>query len=248
MLKVFICVILACLTITAPARADDINWSVWRVIAGDGSYATSNCIGSIETPGCIADTWAACYAQPHGPLDNRSEYKPYYRFKDICRDLFKKVGHMPYVWFFKSELPLPPIQFYRTRTWTVETMDIPEKLNETVSTEGSPAYGLPKMLPGDTIVEMQSASCRATNECLARRKAGKVDTCPPVACYGLEGDLVEYGYCNQGDGKSTFEAPSQYIVLRKAEHGWLLPHYGSPSARGYNCNTNFFPDHWVKRK
>lgn len=245
--KILAWVFLICMAVTSHANADNIKWSAWKVIAGDGSYSTSDCIGSIDTPDCIADTWAACFAQPRGPLDNRPEYRAFYRYKDICRDLFKKVGWVPVLSFYTSDLPLPPLQYYRTRTWQVESNDIPERYNEVETMESSPAFGLPKMRPGDTIVEMQSATCRGTNECLAKQKVGDVNVCPPVACYGLEGHTSSY-ICNKNGKDISYAPPVQYIILRKRGNTWVSPGAGLPGGRGYSCNIDLFPDHWVKRK
>ena len=45
---------------TAGAGGTEDEAGGWKVIAGDGTYADSECIGSNETPECYGDTMIAC--------------------------------------------------------------------------------------------------------------------------------------------------------------------------------------------
>lgn len=55
---------------------DDVTITGWRVVAGDKSEITSDCIGSFATPLCVVDTMMACaaWSDPSPPYD----YGPYW--------------------------------------------------------------------------------------------------------------------------------------------------------------------------
>lgn len=151
--------------------------SPWRVMAGDGSYFESDCIGSNETPECLAESALACQVQAHhGDIGESGEF-----WQEICfgpgspgagGDLTDLPGWSVDRWLI-----------YRLESWTLSEEDIGE-----LWLEDEP-YNTWR--PGDRAVSAWWGLCldsRGGDECQVLRAEDPRwrpgDPCPGLHCYG----------------------------------------------------------------
>lgn len=247
--------VLLWLAIPASGHAGERNskWSDWRIIAHDGSYATSDCIGTFDTPDCIADTWAACDVLGY-LKDGAKDYIPE-NHRPMCRHLLWGMGGVPAARIrWREPFHDPEIYLYRIHTWTALEEDVNQYLRTDMITGDVVTKGLPSVLPGDTVLEFYPAGCYSRYKCVQEQKADDMKACPPVSCQGFDlfgpkdQDYLRIG-CDGYPDPDGILMPLTFIILRKVDGSWFIT-YEEDSTGTYKrtCDLSFMPDYWRKRK
>lgn len=205
-----------------PTEADQ-----WQVISGDGKEVSSTCLGSNETPTCLAETAIACSVWSEGMMDSRDGRN---HRAPICGSSGLLTLHS--VLF----MPVPKKlarYFYRLETWRLEDADIPNLPRR--------ADRPPIWRAGDTVVEVHAISCRPDRRCLERtgtpRDAGYGANCPIVICFGppRKPDTF-YGV--------KYYSPDAALIMRRDDKGWNLLAAYRPGSAGSNIDNHWKPDRW----
>lgn len=213
---------------TAGAFADD-RPNQWRLIAGDGSVATSDCIGTYETVDCLADSIAACDAWTEFFTSDGSVQSP-----SICDEIPGYVDGRP---FYARGPKDALVHLYRTNQWILQRAE---------------DWGLYKddhlnAQPGDTVLDFDSISCSPNPQCLER-----IDTlapaseilahCPRTYCE----DTLRVQEDKDADGRTfLYDEPYVTFLVRQQDAQWRIVAWHFPNYYGLGGGT-WIPDHWKR--
>jgi hypothetical protein len=211
------CLFAACLCLlTVPPAA-----SGWEIIAGDGSFASSDCIGRSDSVRCLADTAMACSAWSESVRYKRGEFAQIHSICKLTNDFgVKDFGLAPH--------HLQVIT-YHADVWTLEKRDI-EQPGASTSWQ-----------PGDVAVDFFYAACAPLPACfeglpyrdMSREEVWRI--CPPTNCW--ESPLI----------RPEYTLPLKTLIMRQVEQDqWIVLDFSTPSLHG-SAGAVWFPDHW-KRK
>lgn len=194
----------------------------WKVIAGDHSYTTSDCIGSNQTAECLADTFLACEAwiTLGEYTESRSaEEDPICASPGLDPAMMGAYGQ-----------PVHPFlidMVYYLDSWTLEAKDMYR-------------YG-PEWdwHVGDTVMDLQILRCMPRKECLEQYAPGTALAelrlrCPRVDCSG-----------SPHESRPGVVAPALSLILRLENGAWQ--HVGAYRHVFPRGAEPWMPDHW-KRK
>ena len=209
------------LTIYTDAQAAE-----WKVIAGDGSYSTSDCIGSNATLECLIDTLAACSAGV-----DLGEYRTdgRYREPNVCFDHNARMG----LGIFYEEAPVRTrLHYYTVDIWPLERVD----------DWGLDAGDHNDVAIGDVVVDYYATTCLPDKKvsdpaCFQPLEPGRdAPFCPPTYCYSkfdltctLNETGVEVAVGPWPEELVLSRLPTQSVVMRNTNEGWLpvdwyMPH------------------------
>lgn len=193
----------------------------WEIIAGDGSFASSDCIGRNDSVRCLADTAMACAAWSESARYMQGEYPVRHPICAVSND------------FGVNVYSLAPhhlqVITYLTDTWLLQAKDIAEPGAST------------SWQVGDTVVDYYYAVCAPSRSCfeplsywvMNRESVWKL--CPPTNCGGsphLDPDYTQ---------------PLHTLIMRKVQDDhWIVLDFSRPSLHG-SAGVSWLPDHW-KRK
>ena len=213
MLRKFVANLLPLVLLPLSAFADDsplINQ--WKTIAGDKSYASSDCIGSNETLECLIDTAVACAAwtnaqNPSGPGDWPND--------PICERSelpWLVVGILGYQINWPQEVVI-----YGADVWRLE--DINQWFGG-----WSPDT---KAALGDWVVDIYALSCSPERKCLEQHPFNPSLYCPPVNCSGghfrpqptWDDAFVAL---DQPPRNVLSRAPTSSLLVREEPEGWRV--------------------------
>ena len=224
-----VCLIIL-LTTATPLSAAEV-----RVLAGDGSFATSDCIATTEEHSpftnpiddiqCFIDTEMAClFLQAH---DLSPNWKGRPDIRRFCGD------NSPGARYVQGQLmALTLMDFYYTHEiWTLSNADFPQ--------EPYPLPELSKARAGDSVVDLWLLRCAPQTDCLSQfPKDTPASTlraaCPRTDCDDWSPDEADYA------------VPQLAYVLRWDGNAWRVTaiYTDLGVARG---SEHWRPDHW-KRK
>jgi hypothetical protein len=207
----------ACLCLlTVPPAA-----SGWEIIAGDGSFASSDCIGRNDSVRCLADTAMACSAWSESVQYKRGDIA---RDHSICK-LSNDIG--------VSDFSLAPHHLqavtYLVDIWMLEEKDIEEPGAST------------SWQAGDVAVDFFFAACGPLPACFERlpywdmSREAVWKLCPATNCWGSPYIDPEY------------TLPLKTLIMRQQQDDrWIVLDFSRPSLHG-SAGAPWMPDHW-KRK
>lgn len=228
----------------APAAGQEMRW---RVISGDGAYATSGCIGSNETVDCLVDTMVACPALSRLPNES-IDGSMYDHFICFAKGMNVALSLVPP----GSQTLSNVLHFYGVHYWTLTDDDIWRPEVSLLGDFGDPGDSIPRYqgtIPrhttwfqwrtGDTVADMYVYSCEFSSQCVAalpaRLGAKQVLTlCAPTHCIWPFGGVVDDG-----------PLPYASIILRQENDGWHVVdgyHDGMVGSTGYSWR----PDRYRK--
>lgn len=225
--------LLGCLVLATPAGADE-SWAPdWKMIAGDGSVQSSDCIGSSETLDCLVDTVVACSAWSENP-EWRADGLPFDH--PIC----EKAPGFDGVSAILVSAPAATQQFlYATDIWTLQRSgDWP-----------TDREGLARQ--GDQVVDLFSITCAPRPDCLDRLDPlappeEMLAACPRNYCYGSSRIVTHVDGSMPGAGAEVFVDPGFSLLTRQTGQGWVVVDWYYLSRFGLR-DPGWYPDHW-KRK
>jgi hypothetical protein len=204
----------------------------WKVIAGDGSYADSDCIGSNETPECYGDTMLACGMWYHPRTAARAGQ---HRLYTLCEDYeFFRDEFYPGE-LFRDGLTSDPRSryewvFYHRDIWTLSEADI----------RWPGGWPYKTWRPGDTAVDIRASTCYdqpGVSRCLDAREADPGweprDGCPTGICQGPAFEPPHFS-----------DDPNPSLILRRSSKGWRLVTLYQASRLGSDASREWHPDHW----
>jgi hypothetical protein len=216
---VFVLVLLA-------AAASASSAAEWRVIAGDHSYATSDCLGSNQTAECLADTFLACEAWITSfeyTESGFSEEDPICASPGLDPAMMGAYGQ-----------PVHPFlidMFYYLDSWRLEAKDL---YDYSPLPNSQWAWHV-----GDTVMDLQVLRCMPRKDCLQQYAPGTALAelrlrCPRVDCSG-----------SPHDSRPGVVAPALTLILRLENGAWR--HVGAYPDGLPRGAEPWVPDHW-KRK
>lgn len=211
---------------TAGAGGTEEEAGGWKVLALDGSYVDSECIGSNETPECYGDTMLACGMWYHPELAFPAGW---YRLQALCNK--HELFHDGFFFYGHDFSPYKTWVFYRLDIWTLREADIP----------WPGGWPYKTWRPGDTVVDFQVAYCfdqPGGEACLEPRRADPgwqpSDGCPTGA--------VCEGWAFQNSGRLSGYRPA--LILRHSSRGWRLVSPYKEALFGSDASWEWHPDHW----
>jgi len=186
-------------SVATPADA-----AVWKVISGDGTEVTSECLGSNETIECLVDTAIACSVWSQGIMVtvDRKHYR------DSTCDSPGLLGNHDYLLL---NTPKRLTRYlYLTEQWVLTVEDIPPHFAD---------YGLRSWKGGDTVVDVHAIRCTESYQC-SKNTGQPFDPefgagCPITSCSGYPKRPDTY------DGLH-YDVPSVSFIIRKEAPGWRI--------------------------
>jgi len=193
----------------------------WEIVAGEGSFASSDCIGRDDSVRCLADTAMACSAW--------SESASYKRGKIAWRHPICELSNDFGVTTFSLAPHHLQVVTYGVDIWTLEEKDL-----------GVPGAST-SWQAGDVAVDFYYTVCAPLPGCfdllpywdMSREAVWRL--CPPTNCSGSPHFAPEY------------TMPLDTLIMRRIEDDrWSVLDFSSPSMHG-SAGVAWIPDHW-KRK
>lgn len=195
--------------------------SAWEIIAGDGSFASSDCIGRNDNVRCLADTAMACSAWSESARYKRDKLPKVHPICELSND------------FGVTDFSLAPhhlqIITYLADIWTLEQKDI--------EVPGASTW----WQAGDVAVDFYYAACAPMRACFERlpywdmSREAVWKLCPPTSCEGSPHINPEY------------TMPLDTLIMRRIEDDrWIVLDFSHPGLNG-SAGVDWIPDHW-KRK
>jgi hypothetical protein len=195
--------------------------SAWEIIAGDGSFASSDCIGRNDNVRCLADTAMACSAWSEPVQFKRGEFPESHPICELSND------------FGVLSFGLAPqhlqVITYLTDIWTLEEKDIEVPGASTL------------WRAGDVAVDFYFAACSPLPACFENLpywdmgREAVWELCPPIQCWGSPRVAPEY------------IMPRKTLIMRQLSPGrWTVLDFSHPGLDG-SAGVSWIPDHW-KRK
>jgi hypothetical protein len=232
--------VVALLSTTTVAFASDIPGR-WKLIAGDGSIATSNCIGTYETVDCLADSIAACSAwSEHYGFMLRGEPdlfpKPHPLpppRADLCLEIPGYVDGGP---FFASGPKDTVLHLYKTDRWTLER-----------PTDWNPHPHLNPAEAGDIVLDFEALSCSPDPACLRNvdpfAPADEIlARCPRTYCE----DTLDVDEGRDASGQVvSYEQPIVSFLVRQIGDEWRVIAWYRGGYNGFG-GKNWIADHWKR--
>jgi len=203
----------------------------WKLIAGDGSVATSDCIDTYETVDCLADSIAACDAWTEWPPSTPDGV---YRPAAICDRIPGYVDGGP---FYSPAPKDTTVHLYKTDQWTLQSAE------EWGVKERSHAIAR----PGDTVLSFDSIVCQPDPQCLRQidisAPASEIlASCPRVYC--RDSFLVQEGEDSAGN-KFLYDYPVITFLIRQIDQKWNVIDSYSASSDG-SLDQPWISDHWKR--
>ncbi|MBT5108253.1 MAG: hypothetical protein HOM25_06205 [Rhodospirillaceae bacterium] len=141
-------------------QTDAITIVDWRVVAGDKSEFTSDCIGSMATPLCVVDTMMACAAWS----DPGAAYHPDHKWPAICKPLILDPSNEEYFprTFKYGSVLLPKYHRdeYKTIFFPVSEDTMDNYMRAELSIHGPGMHGR----PGDLATTIRLRTCEPPKE------------------------------------------------------------------------------------
>lgn len=218
--------LIAQLALAAPGQAAD-----WQVISGDRLIVSSTCIGSNETPQCLADSAMAC-----GSWSVDTKHSPDGTFIEdaICfAPGVNQLGVWPPTTRISEELM---IHHYFVDFWSLDEAEIWHRARSSPD----------PWKAGDIVADFYVVTCTPEDNCIQTLPSGTatqdiLTLCPRTYCIGSPQITQNL----DGNGLLLFE-PGYTLILRQEADGWqVLDWYRGVASTG-SLGDFWYPKRWQR--